>query len=143
MARLTIYIGGKTVEIHRVGRAHTNGDVVVLFPDYRVLASGDIFANGPGTSAQLVDYAGGGSAKAWPQAIESALELDFDTVVPGHGLVSTRSDLEAYLDRSKRFSATHHRIDRANIGRASTSRRSFRREFRVGGLPRAGGRSAG
>ena len=125
---LTIYIGGKTVEIHRVGPAHTNGDVVVLFPDYRVLASGDIFANGPGTSAQLVDYAGGGSAKAWPQAIESALKLDFDTVVPGHGLVSTRSDLEAYLDRSKRFSATITELIREHRAR-ETIEKVVRRDF--------------
>jgi len=103
---ISLYIGGKTVEIHPVGPAHTNGDVVVLFPDYRVLASGDIFANGPGTSAQLVDYAGGGSAKAWPKAVEQALELDFDTVVPGHGLVSKRADLQAYHARTMRFSAT-------------------------------------
>ena len=100
-----LHVGGKTVELYRVPPAHTNGDVVVLFPDYRVLATGDIFANGPGTSAQLVDSAGGGSAMQWPQAVEKALELDFDTVVPGHGLISTRADLEAYHDRTQRFSA--------------------------------------
>jgi cyclase len=98
-----IYIGGKTVELHRVNPAHTDGDVVVLFPDYDILASGDIFANGPGTSAQLVDSAGGGSAKSWPSAVEQALELEFETVVPGHGLISTRADLEAYLERTIRF----------------------------------------
>lgn len=103
--RASLYIGGKAVEIYSVGPAHTDGDVVVLFPDQRVLASGDIFANGPGTSAQLVDYSGGGSAKQWPKAVEQALTLDFDTVIPGHGLVSTRADLEAYRERCKRFSA--------------------------------------
>lgn len=101
-----IHIGGKAVEIHKVGRAHTNGDVVVLFPEHRVLAAGDIFANGPGTSAQLVDYAGGGSAKEWPKAVEQALTLSFDTVIPGHGLVSTRADLTAYRERATRFSDT-------------------------------------
>lgn len=102
----SIHLGGKTVEIYKVGRAHTNGDVVVLFPEHRVLSAGDIFANGPGTSAQLVDYAGGGSAKAWPQAVTQALALDFDTVIPGHGLVSTRADLQAYQGRTERFAAT-------------------------------------
>jgi cyclase len=103
--RATIYVGGKTVELYRVDPAHTGGDVIVLFPDHGVLASGDIFANGEGTSAQLVDHAGGGSAKEWPKAVEAALELKFDTVVPGHGLISTRADLEAYHERTKRFSA--------------------------------------
>ena len=100
----SIYIGGKTVQLHRVNPAHTDGDVVVLFPDYNVIATGDIFANGPGTSAQLVDAAGGGSAKSWPSAVEQALALEFETVVPGHGLISTRADLEAYLQRTMRFS---------------------------------------
>jgi glyoxylase-like metal-dependent hydrolase (beta-lactamase superfamily II) len=94
------------VEIHRVGPAHTTGDVVVLFPEHRVIATGDIFANGPGTSAQLVDHAGGGSAKQWPDAVAQALELSFDTVIPGHGLVSTRADLQAYHARTVRFRDT-------------------------------------
>jgi glyoxylase-like metal-dependent hydrolase (beta-lactamase superfamily II) len=104
--RAELFIGGKKVEIHKVGRAHTNGDVVVLFPEQRVLAAGDIFANGPGTSAQLVDYNGGGSAKLWPQAVGQALELQFDTVIPGHGLVSTKADLAAYRTRTTRFAET-------------------------------------
>ena len=101
-----LHLGGKTIELHRVGPAHTNGDIVVLFPAQRVLAAGDIFANGPGTSAQLVDYPGGGSAKLWPQAIAEALELDYDTVIPGHGLVSTKADLTAYRERATRFAQT-------------------------------------
>lgn len=101
--KASIYIGGKTIEVYRVSPAHTDGDVVVLFPDYDTLAAGDIFANGPGTSAQLVDYAGGGSAKSWPLAVAEALALDFSTVVPGHGLVSTRADMEEYLLRTMRF----------------------------------------
>jgi glyoxylase-like metal-dependent hydrolase (beta-lactamase superfamily II) len=115
---ISLFIGGKTIEVHPVGPAHTNGDVVVLFPDYRVLAAGDIFANGPGTSAQLVDYAGGGSAKAWPKAVEQALELDFDTVVPGHGLVSKRADLQTYLARTERFSATLAELARQKKSKA-------------------------
>jgi glyoxylase-like metal-dependent hydrolase (beta-lactamase superfamily II) len=103
---MSLHLGGKTIEIHPVGPAHTNGDVVVLFPDYNVLASGDIFANGPGTSAELVDYPGGGSAKQWPKAVDQALQLKFETVVPGHGLVSKRADLQAYRERAERFSAT-------------------------------------
>jgi cyclase len=114
----SIHIGGKTVEIHHVGPAHTNGDVVVLFPQHRLLAAGDIFANGPGTSAQLVDYAGGGSAKTWPKAVEQALALSFDTVIPGHGLVSTRADLEAYRDRATRFSETLSQLVRQGKSRA-------------------------
>jgi cyclase len=114
----SIHLGGKTVELYKVGRAHTDGDIVVLFPEQRVLASGDIFTNGPGTSAQLVDYAGGGSAKEWPKAVEQALKLDFDTVIPGHGLVSTRKDLEAYRERTIRFRDTLAQLVKAGKSKA-------------------------
>jgi glyoxylase-like metal-dependent hydrolase (beta-lactamase superfamily II) len=120
-----IHLGGKRVEVHRVGRAHTDGDMVVLFPDHRVLATGDIFANGPGTSAQLVDYPGGGSAKEWPKAVEQALALSFDTAVPGHGLVSTKADLEAYRQRTARFSASL-----AELGRKKATRAEFEKLVR-------------
>ena len=114
----SIHLGGKTVELYKVGRAHTDGDIVVLFPEQRVLASGDIFTNGPGTSAELVDYAGGGSAKEWPTAVEQALTLDFDTVIPGHGLVSTRKDLEAYREKTIRFRDTLAQLVKAGKSKA-------------------------
>jgi len=34
---------------------------------------------------QLIDYSGGGSAKEWTKTLDGALQLDFDTVVPGMG----------------------------------------------------------
>jgi glyoxylase-like metal-dependent hydrolase (beta-lactamase superfamily II) len=43
-----------------------------------------------------VDYAGGGSTLGWVPALENALKFDFDTVIPGHGPVATRTDLENY-----------------------------------------------
>ena len=74
------------IEVYHFGRAHTDGDIVVLFPDHRVLSAGDMFTVGDATP-QLVDYAGGGSAREWPVTLDGALKLDFDQVVPGHGVV--------------------------------------------------------
>ena len=59
-----LFVGGKRIEVYRFGRAHTDGDIVVLFPDHRVLSAGDMFTVGDATP-QLVDYAGGGSARDW------------------------------------------------------------------------------
>lgn len=95
--RLRLYVGGKRVEVHYLGRAHTNGDVVVLFPDHRVLAMGDMFTFGDATP-QLVDYTGGGSAVEWTKTVEGALKLDFDAVVPGHGAVTTKQELQKFRD---------------------------------------------
>jgi glyoxylase-like metal-dependent hydrolase (beta-lactamase superfamily II) len=70
---------------------------VALFPAHRVLAAGDMFTFGDSTP-QLIDYAGGGSAKEWTKTLDSVLQLDFDTVVPGHGAVTTKQELRKFRD---------------------------------------------
>jgi len=100
--RGSIFLGGKSAEIYWFGRAHTDGDVVVLFPQHRVLAAGDMYTNGEGLP-ELIDYTGGGSAKEWTATIDQALKLDFDTVVPGHGLVAKKADMQAYRESTKRL----------------------------------------
>ena len=87
-----IYLGGKNAELYHFGRAHTNGDTVVLFPAQRTIAMGDMFTYGDATP-QLIDYAGGGSGKEWTRTLDSALALDYDTVVPGHGGITNRSEV--------------------------------------------------
>jgi cyclase len=97
--RLRVDLGGKHVELYRFGRGHTNGDVVVYFPESRTLAAGDLFTFGDETP-QLIDYAGGGSAKEWTATLDSVLRLDFDAVVPGHGVVTTKQELRKFRDRT-------------------------------------------
>ena len=94
---MQIHLGGRRLELYYFGRAHTSGDIVVYFPAARTLASGDIFVFGDATP-QLIDYAGGGSAKEWTKTLDSALQLDFDTVVPGHGIVTTKQEMRKFRD---------------------------------------------
>ena len=99
-----IHIGGKEVRAKYFGRGHTNGDAVIYFPDLKVIHTGDLFlgrAAARGAVAQTrprgvniyVDYAQGGSFFDWTTTLDRAMQLDFDTVIPGHGPVSTRNDL--------------------------------------------------
>jgi cyclase len=92
-----VYLGGKNVEMYYFGRSHTDGDIVVLFPEDRVLAAGDMFTFGDATP-ELIDYAGGGSAKEWTKTLDSALMLDFDTVVPGHGVITNKAEMRKFRD---------------------------------------------
>jgi glyoxylase-like metal-dependent hydrolase (beta-lactamase superfamily II) len=95
--QLRLYVGGKRIEVHYFGRAHTDGDIVVLFPDHRVVSMGDMFTVGNSTP-QLVDYAGGGSAAEWTRTVDGVLGLQFDTAVPGHGPVATRAELQKFRE---------------------------------------------
>jgi glyoxylase-like metal-dependent hydrolase (beta-lactamase superfamily II) len=68
-----------------------------LFPADRALAAGDMFTFGADVP-ELVDYSGGGSAKEWTKTLDSALQLDFDAVVPGHGNVTTKQEMRKFRD---------------------------------------------
>lgn len=88
-----VVLGGREVIAKYVGRGHTNGDAVILFPGERVLHTGDLFVT---SGAPFCDTANGGSIKEWDATIERALQLDFDTVIPGHGNVMKKADLQKW-----------------------------------------------
>ena len=123
-----IYLGGKNVELYHFGRAHTNGDVVVYFPAQRTLSAGDMFTFGDATP-QLIDYAGGGSAKEWTPTLDSALQLDFDTVVPGHGVVTTKSEMRKFRDSTLRLRNRVHELVGQKKSRDEIAK-AMRTEFR-------------
>jgi len=101
---LVVHLGGKEVRAKYFGRGHTNGDAVIYFPELKVVHTGDLFlgrtpaaaaaaaAKPPGANI-YVDYAQGGSFLDWTHTLDGVLTLDFDTVIPGHGPVSTRADV--------------------------------------------------
>jgi len=91
----TLSLGGKTVEAAWLGRGHTDGDLVVRFVEDRVVHTGDLFFNGYWPN---IDLDAGGTVRWWPVTLDAVLALDFDTVIPGHGPVATRADLESFRD---------------------------------------------
>jgi glyoxylase-like metal-dependent hydrolase (beta-lactamase superfamily II) len=107
-----IFLGGKNVALYHFGRSHTNGDMVVLFPADRVLAAGDMFTKGDDVP-ELIDYSGGGSAVEWPGTLRSALQLDFDTVVPGHGPIATKQEMADFRQSTIRLVARVREMNRA------------------------------
>ncbi len=104
-----IYLGGKRVDLYHYGRAHTNGDAVVLFAAQRTLAAGDMFTFGDDVP-ELIDYAGGGSGKEWTSTLDSALMLDFDRVVPGHGNVTNKQEMRKFRDKTLTLRSRVHEM---------------------------------
>ncbi len=92
-SELTLHRGSREIQIRFLGRAHTDGDVVVFLPQERIVATGDMI-----TSA--LSYTGDAFVQEWPATIEKVMALDFDTVMPGHGSVFKGKDhmknLQAY-----------------------------------------------
>jgi glyoxylase-like metal-dependent hydrolase (beta-lactamase superfamily II) len=99
-----VHIGGKEVRAKYFGRGHTSGDAVIYFPEIKTIHTGDLFLartapRGPAPQNRppgvniYVDYAQGGSFFDWTKTLDGTLRLDFDTVIPGHGAVSTKEDV--------------------------------------------------
>ena len=99
----SVFLGGMEAQAHHFGRGHTNGDAVIYFPDLRTIHAGDLFIWGErsdgSTLSPFMDYANGGSGLAWTATLDRVLELDFDTVIPGHGPILGRDEVRTFRDR--------------------------------------------
>jgi len=75
---MTLHRGSREIRILFLGRGHTAGDVVVYLPRERIVATGDLLIEGP-------SYMGDAYFTEWIETIETLKQVDFDTVLPGHG----------------------------------------------------------
>lgn len=89
-----VFLGGKEVRTRYFGRGHTSGDAVVYFPARRAIHTGDLMAG----TTPLIDYPNGGSLVEFTKTLDAILASDFDIVIPGHGAVQKKADLQAYRD---------------------------------------------
>ena len=99
--KLTLLSGSDEIDLFYFGRGHTNGDLVVVFPQKRLAYLGDLF---PAKSAPLVDPAAGGSVVALADTLRRvATEITGVTrVVTGHaeGLADSRDPSATSVDIS-------------------------------------------
>jgi glyoxylase-like metal-dependent hydrolase (beta-lactamase superfamily II) len=82
--RLTLLEGSNRIELYYFGRGHTDGDVVVVFPEKRVAYVGDLF---PAKAVPVIDTARGGSGLAYPETLARAAAAltGVTRVITGHG----------------------------------------------------------
>lgn len=85
-------VGGREVRLIQVGPAHTPGDTLVYVPDARLLYAGDILFVG-GTP-----IAWAGPIDRWIAALDQILNMDVDTILPGHGPASGKPEVSAMRD---------------------------------------------
>jgi cyclase len=92
---LILHQKSRTVEVLWLGKAHTDGDVVVFLPREKFIATGDMLHG-------WTPYMGDGYPYDWIQTLERAERLDFDYALGGHGDVmrgkSTFDLWREYLD---------------------------------------------
>jgi cyclase len=121
--RLSLLEGADRIDVYYFGAGHTNGDLVVVFPEKRLAHLGDLF---PGKAAPRIDTANGGSGVEFPRTLARiAAEIknvarittghDESTLVPsnkesGSAIFAnpktmTWKDLQEYVDFNTDFLA--------------------------------------
>jgi glyoxylase-like metal-dependent hydrolase (beta-lactamase superfamily II) len=96
-ADTTFHLNGEEIHAYHAPRAHTDGDVVVLFRRSNVVHMGDIYFNG---MYPFIDTSSGGTVDGVIAAADRVLAITDDAtkIIPGHGPLSNRAELKAYRD---------------------------------------------
>ena len=93
----SLYFNGDEIKIIAFGPGHTDGDAAIYFTGSKVLHLGDQFVNG---RFPYVDVANGGDVKGYLNNLDAVLAwVPVDTkIIPGHGTVSSVTDLKQFRD---------------------------------------------
>lgn len=90
----TFHRNGQEIHIFHPDNAHTDGDAIVFFRTANVVHMGDVFF---ARRYPYIDIGSGGGINGYIAALETAGALmDEETkVIPGHGPLSAKADIEA------------------------------------------------
>jgi cyclase len=99
---VNLHLNDDALKVVHVRAAHTDGDSIVKWEKANVLHMGDVFNR---SGAPFVDRSSGGSVAGMIAAMDAGLKLadDKTQVIPGHGPMSTKADMQAYRDALAAF----------------------------------------
>lgn len=93
---MSFYLNDQPAHLIHVAAAHTDGDSIIHFPSANVIHTGDAFFH---HLFPFIDLESGGSVAGFIRAQERILTLaDAETkIIPGHGPLATKADLQRDL----------------------------------------------
>ena len=99
--KLTLDLGGVTVQIWHPGPGHTRGDTIAWVEEEKVLFSGDLVEYEAGV------YTGDAQLQEWPATLEALRALNAEAIVPGRGeAMKGAANVHKALDYTKRWVET-------------------------------------
>src|SRR5262245_36039930 len=85
-ATTTLTEGGREIQLHVLGKAHTNGDLFTYLPKEKIVVTGDALID-------WMPFLNDGYPEDWIATLTTLEKLDFTQIVPGHGEVAQKSQL--------------------------------------------------
>lgn len=94
---LSLHFNGEEIRVMHYPHGHTDGDAVVFFTGSQVVHTGDLLFAG---SFPFIDLENGGDVPGLIADVKALLEQlpEEVRIIPGHGPLSSRKDLQAYYD---------------------------------------------
>lgn len=90
--RMFIDLGGKHVELIHTGRNHSDNSLVVLLPKEKILFAVDFIpVETVAYRTMRSDY-----PDDWIESLKRVEQLDFDTLVPGHGKIGRKEHVRMF-----------------------------------------------
>ncbi|HYM76175.1 MAG TPA: MBL fold metallo-hydrolase [Candidatus Dormibacteraeota bacterium] len=97
---VTVHLNGEDIRALYFPAGHTDGDSVIFFPKSNVVHMGDDFVT---YGFPFIDVDSGGSIDGMIDGVEKVIaQVPADVkIIPGHGPISSVTDVRAYLDMLK------------------------------------------
>jgi len=111
--RESVDVGGITVEVLFLGRAHTGGDLMVHLPREKILFMSEAYLN------RVFPAMRSAYPTEWVQTLDRALSMDVERYVPGHGFIeeprASREELVAFRTAVAAVNAEVRRLHAAGL----------------------------
>jgi cyclase len=95
-SKLTLTLGGRTIELLYLGPGQNPGDTLVYFPKERVIFSGGPFSKNSWPNPQFTP-----SMSSWVDLLRKMAAMDADQYIGGHGDIGAKQDV---LDEAQMLS---------------------------------------
>jgi cyclase len=101
---LSVHFNGEEIKVIHYPHGHTDGDSIIFFTGSNVVHMGDDFFVG---RFPFVDLGSGGSVQGMTRNVEAVLGQipDDAKIIPGHGALSDKAGLKAFLEMLKETTA--------------------------------------
>jgi glyoxylase-like metal-dependent hydrolase (beta-lactamase superfamily II) len=90
--RETLQVGGRSIELLFLGRAHTGGDLLVHLPEEKILFMSEAYLN------RVFPAMRSAYPSEWIEVLDRALAMELDLYIPGHGFVEAAAVLHEELE---------------------------------------------
>lgn len=117
---MSIYLGNREVQLHKIGRGHTAGDIVIYVPDAKVMFAGDL------VEYKSACYCGDAHFTDWPTTLDSLSRFEMAAILPGRGdALADKAMITDGIRLTRDFLSTLYSSVQQSVAQNATLKQAF------------------